>query len=96
MERVLKLLSTVGIEPMIIDAGEQFLSALEGVADPEEKRRVVGRLYAEVLELVARELGAEYLVQGTIYPDVIESGASPGADVIKTHHTSGVFPGIWG
>nr|WP_256205088.1 glutamine-hydrolyzing GMP synthase [Aeropyrum camini] len=92
VERVLKLLSTVGIEPMIIDAGEQFLSALEGVADPEEKRRVVGRLYAEVLELVARELGAEYLVQGTIYPDVIESGASPGADVIKTHHNVGGLP----
>ncbi|BAA81467.1 GMP synthase [glutamine-hydrolyzing] [Aeropyrum pernix K1] len=92
VERVVKLLSRLGLEPVMVDAGEEFLAALEGVGDPEEKRRVVGRVYAEVLERAARDIGAEYLVQGTIYPDVIESGARPGADTIKTHHNVGGLP----
>jgi len=92
VERALGILRGSGLDPVVVDAQEEFLSALRGVVDPEEKRRVVGRVYGEVLLREARRLGAEYLVQGTIYPDVIESGARPGADVIKTHHNVGGLP----
>ncbi len=92
VERVSRLLAKAGIEPLVVDASDRFLEALRGVTDPEEKRRVVGRVYGEVLAETARRLGAEVLVQGTIYPDVIESGARPGADVIKTHHNVGGLP----
>lgn len=92
VERAIGLLRACGLDPIVVDASGEFLEALRGVADPEEKRRVVGRLYAEVLRREARRLGARYLVQGTIYPDVIESGGRPGADVIKTHHNVGGLP----
>lgn len=92
VERALGLLKASGLDPLVVDASEEFLEALRGVSDPEEKRRIVGRVYAEVLYREARRLGAGYLVQGTIYPDVIESGARPGADVIKTHHNVGGLP----
>lgn len=92
VERALSLLRRSGLDPVVVDASERFLEALKSVSDPEEKRRVVGRVYAEVLVEEARRRGAEYLVQGTIYPDVIESGARPGSDVIKTHHNVGGLP----
>jgi GMP synthase (glutamine-hydrolysing) len=92
VERALRLLRRSGLDPLVVDASEEFLAALRGVVDPEEKRRVVGRVYGEVLAREAGRLGARYLVQGTIYPDVIESGARPGADVIKTHHNVGGLP----
>lgn len=92
VERALKVLYKSGLEPVVVDASEEFLESLKGVSDPEEKRRIVGRVYAEVLVREARRRGAEYLVQGTIYPDVIESGARPGSDVIKTHHNVGGLP----
>ncbi|MCE4611305.1 MAG: glutamine-hydrolyzing GMP synthase [Desulfurococcales archaeon] len=92
VERVTKLLRRIGLEPLVVDASDKFLTSLKGVVDPEEKRRIVGRVYGEVLRDAARELGAEALIQGTIYPDVIESGGRPGADVIKTHHNVGGLP----
>ncbi len=92
VSRALRLLRESGLEPLVVDASVEFLDALQGVRDPEEKRRIIGRVYAEVLVREARRLGARYLVQGTIYPDVIESGARPGADVIKTHHNVGGLP----
>ncbi|MEM4525148.1 MAG: glutamine-hydrolyzing GMP synthase [Methanothermobacter sp.] len=64
-----------------IDASERFLKELRGVTDPEEKRRIIGRVFIEVFEEVAEEVGAEYLVQGTIAPDWIESEGK-----IKSHH----------
>ncbi|MBC7100966.1 MAG: glutamine-hydrolyzing GMP synthase subunit GuaA [Methanobacteriales archaeon] len=64
-----------------IDASERFLEELRGVTDPEEKRRIIGRVFIEVFEEVAEEIGAEYLVQGTIAPDWIESEGK-----IKSHH----------
>jgi len=94
-EAVEKMLGeTVGVKVRVVDASEGFLGALRGVADPEEKRRVVGRKFAEVFEEFAREEGPfEYLAQGTLYPDVIESGRSAGpASVIKTHHNVGGLP----
>ncbi|BDG61292.1 glutamine-hydrolyzing GMP synthase [Caldinitratiruptor microaerophilus] len=76
-----------------VDAADRFLARLRGVTDPEEKRRIVGREFIRVFEEEARRLGeVGFLVQGTIYPDVVESGASGGGAVIKTHHNVGGIP----
>jgi GMP synthase (glutamine-hydrolysing) len=78
-----------------VDARERFFDALAGVADPEAKRKIVGRLFIEVFEEAAKRLGeVRWLAQGTIYPDVIESaGAKTGkAHVIKSHHNVGGLP----
>lgn len=84
----------LGVRIAFVDASERFLRALEGVKDPEEKRKVIGRAFADVFEEFARANGHfEYLAQGTLYPDVIESGRSAGpASVIKTHHNVGGLP----
>jgi GMP synthase (glutamine-hydrolysing) len=71
----------------IVDARERFLDALSGVTDPEEKRHVIGEQFIREFETVAREVDADYLVQGTIYPDRIESEGT-----IKSHHNVGGLP----
>ncbi len=77
---------------VVVDARERFLRALEGVDDPERKRKIIGREFIEVFEEEARKLGdVRFLVQGTLYPDVIESGG-PVAATIKTHHNVGGLP----
>ncbi|MEM1640041.1 MAG: glutamine-hydrolyzing GMP synthase [Acidilobaceae archaeon] len=91
-QRSLKLLRSLDINVELVDAKERFFKALKGVSDPEEKRRIFGKVYAEVLAEEAKKWGAEYLVQGTIYPDVIESGERPGASLIKTHHNVAGLP----
>ena len=74
----------------IVDATDRFLSALDNVADPEEKRRIIGRVFIEVKERSLKEFGldpAEWILgQGTIYPDTIESAGTKHAERIKTHH----------
>jgi GMP synthase (glutamine-hydrolysing) len=77
-----------------VDAAERFLSALEGVTDPEKKRKTIGRVFIEVFEEQAKKIdGAEFLVQGTLYPDVIESVSFKGPSaVIKSHHNVGGLP----
>ncbi len=92
VERILK--HELGVPLKIIDASDRFLSALKGVKDPEEKRRVIGQVFAEVFEEFARDEGPfAHLAQGTLYPDVIESGRSNApASVIKTHHNVGGLP----
>ena len=92
-ERAVSTLRSLGFKHVhLVDASREFLGALRGVVDPEEKRRVIARVYFEILERKARELSAvygefRYLVQGTIYPDRIESGrAGRGSDRIKSHH----------
>ncbi len=77
-----------------VDAGEGFLSVLKGIEDPEEKRRRIGHKFIEVFEAEARKLGkAEFLAQGTLYPDVIESVSFKGPSAtIKTHHNVGGLP----
>jgi GMP synthase (glutamine-hydrolysing) len=77
-----------------VDAADRFLGALAGVVDPEEKRRVIGRVFVEVFEEEARAIGpVEFLAQGTLYPDLIESTSFKGPSaVIKTHHNVGGLP----
>jgi GMP synthase (glutamine-hydrolysing) len=85
----------MGVRVIKVDARRRFLDALKGVTDPEEKRKVIGRLFIEVFEEQARAQGdARWLAQGTIYPDVIESaGSKTGkAHVIKSHHNVGGLP----
>ena len=84
-ERIKETFSHMNL--VFVDARDEFLSALKGVTDPEEKRKVVGELFVRVFERVAEEHRAEYLIQGTIYPDVIESMGG-----IKSHHNVGGFP----
>jgi GMP synthase (glutamine-hydrolysing) len=75
-----------------VDASERFLSKLAGVTDPEQKRKIIGREFIYVFQDEARKLGQmDYLVQGTLYPDVIESGTATAA-VIKSHHNVGGLP----
>jgi GMP synthase (glutamine-hydrolysing) len=78
-----------------VDASAQFLGALKGVADPEEKRKIIGRLFVEVFQREAKKIrNAKWLAQGTIYPDVIESagGKTKKAVTIKSHHNVGGLP----
>lgn len=79
----------------VVDASELFLRELAGVTDPQEKRRIIGRLFIDVFREEARSIpNARFLAQGTLYPDVIESGANPDgpAATIKTHHNVGGLP----
>ncbi len=85
----------LGVQVIRVNAAERFLTALAGVADPEEKRKIIGRVFVEVFDEEAGRLSdVKWLAQGTIYPDVIESaGASTGkAHVIKSHHNVGGLP----
>lgn len=76
----------------IIDAKDKFLEGLKGIVDPEEKRKIIGKIFIEVFEEEAKKFGAKFLVQGTIYPDVIESAGSKHSKVIKSHHNVGGLP----
>ena len=85
---------SLGVKLVSVDAEDRFLKALSGVSDPEQKRRIIGGLFIEVFEEEAARIGgAGFLVQGTLYPDVIESVSVKGASVtIKTHHNVGGLP----
>jgi GMP synthase (glutamine-hydrolysing) len=95
-DRVIDIMSRQRhIDLVHVDASDRFLSALAGVVDPEEKRRRIGRTFIEVFETEARRLGrVDFLAQGTLYPDVIESTAADTnhAQKIKTHHNVGGLP----
>jgi GMP synthase (glutamine-hydrolysing) len=88
--------AATGIKLKVIDAADRFLDALAGVSDPEQKRKIVGREFIRVFEQAAREVEAEhhveFLVQGTLYPDVVESGGGTGTANIKSHHNVGGLP----
>jgi GMP synthase (glutamine-hydrolysing) len=75
-----------------VDASKIFLGALKGVSDPEQKRKIIGREFIRAFEREAKKTNAKYLIQGTIYPDRIESGRSKDSSVIKTHHNVGGLP----
>jgi len=87
--------SNLNAELVSVDAGDEFLSALKGVTEPEQKRRIVGEKFIRIFEEQAKKLGQpKFLVQGTIYPDVVESSAPERnkAEKIKTHHNVGGLP----
>jgi len=91
-EFVERTFSKLGINFVSVNAQEQFLQKLKGVSDPEEKRKIIGREFVRVFEAQAKKVGAEYLIQGTIYPDRIESGFRKFSDKIKTHHNVAGLP----
>src|SRR5690606_31647690 len=84
----------LGAKLVVVDASQEFLSKLEGIEDPEQKRKRIGETFIRVFERGARDAGdAGFLVQGTLYPDVIESQSVKGPSaVIKTHHNVGGLP----
>ncbi|ADD40806.1 glutamine-hydrolyzing GMP synthase [Stackebrandtia nassauensis] len=88
--------AVTGINLKVVDAQETFLKELSGVVDPESKRKIIGREFIRAFENAAREIDAEgpieYLVQGTLYPDVVESGGGTGTANIKSHHNVGGLP----
>ncbi|MFC6089616.1 glutamine-hydrolyzing GMP synthase [Saccharothrix lopnurensis] len=88
--------AATGVNLVTVDARERFLDALRGVTDPEQKRKIIGREFIRVFEQAERDLKAEgdygFLVQGTLYPDVVESGGGSGAANIKSHHNVGGLP----
>jgi GMP synthase (glutamine-hydrolysing) len=88
--------ASTGVKLITIDASQQFLDALKGITDPEEKRKIIGREFIRTFESAARDIASggevEYLVQGTLYPDVVESGGGTGTANIKSHHNVGGLP----
>ena len=88
--------AATGVDLHVVRASGTFLAALAGVTDPETKRKAIGREFIRAFEAAAREISAEepvqFLVQGTLYPDVVESGGGSGAASIKSHHNVGGLP----
>jgi GMP synthase (glutamine-hydrolysing) len=92
--------AATGVQLTVVDASERFLEALAGVSDPEQKRKIIGREFIRVFERAQAEIVAgapddqpvEFLVQGTLYPDVVESGGGTGTATIKSHHNVGGLP----
>jgi len=98
--------AATGVELVVVDAQADFAAALAGVTDPEGKRKIIGREFIRAFEQAARQIAghdarhtgssAEFLVQGTLYPDVVESGGGTGTANIKSHHNVGGLPGDLG
>jgi GMP synthase (glutamine-hydrolysing) len=93
--------AATGVQLRVVSAADQFLTALDGVTDPEDKRKIIGREFIRSFEAAAREIvdsagasgeSVEFLVQGTLYPDVVESGGGTGTANIKSHHNVGGLP----
>jgi len=91
--------AATGVALKVVDARKRFLDALAGITDPEQKRKIIGREFIRVFEQAQREIIAEdagesvdFLVQGTLYPDVVESGGGAGTANIKSHHNVGGLP----
>jgi len=91
IERSERMLKELGLNVLVVDAKEKFYKRLQGVVDPEEKRKIIGELFIRVFEEIARKERAKYFVQGTIAPDWIESGGGL-RDTIKSHHNVGGLP----
>jgi GMP synthase (glutamine-hydrolysing) len=91
-EFVEKVFKELGVNIVVVDARERFFGRLRGVVDPEAKRKVIGEEFIKVFEEVAEKTGGEYLLQGTIYPDRIESGIRRHSDKIKSHHNVAGLP----
>jgi GMP synthase (glutamine-hydrolysing) len=96
-----EFVAATGVDLVTVEAADRFLSALAGVRDPEEKRKIIGREFIRVFEQAARDVvgladsqghPVQFLVQGTLYPDVVESGGGAGTANIKSHHNVGGLP----
>lgn len=96
-----EFVAATGVRLVVVDARERFLTALAGVSDPEAKRKAIGEQFIRVFEQAARDIVGsaasdghpiDFLVQGTLYPDVVESGGGEGAANIKSHHNVGGLP----
>ncbi len=93
-DQIEAIFSKRDLEFIRVDASERFLAKLKGISDPEQKRKIIGSEFIKVFEEQAKQLGnVEFLAQGTIYPDIIESGTDKAA-VIKSHHNVGGLPDI--
>ncbi|MFW6195743.1 MAG: glutamine-hydrolyzing GMP synthase, partial [Thermoplasmatota archaeon] len=90
-ENMDEILEHMGINHRIVHAQDEFYDAMEGVSDPEKKRKTIGNKFIEIFEREAEDFSADYLVQGTIAPDWIESGDEV-RDTIKSHHNVGGLP----
>jgi GMP synthase (glutamine-hydrolysing) len=84
--------AATGIRLHVVEAADTFLDSLRGVTDPERKRKIIGREFIRAFESAARGIDAQFLVQGTLYPDVVESGGGTGTANIKSHHNVGGLP----
>jgi GMP synthase (glutamine-hydrolysing) len=93
--------AATGVKLHVVDASAEFLAALDGITDPEQKRKIIGREFIRAFERAARQITADagahgeatdFLVQGTLYPDVVESGGGTGTANIKSHHNVGGLP----
>ena len=93
-QEVISAFSNFDLNLKLVDASQRFLSQLEGIIDPEEKRKIIGRMFIQVFEEEARKIkDVEFLAQGTLYPDVIESTSFKGPSAtIKSHHNVGGLP----
>ena len=91
-EAIRETFSKGNINFVTANAQERFMEKLKGVSDPERKRKVIGEEFIRVFEEIAEKSDAEYLLQGTIYPDRIESGFRKNSDVIKSHHNVAGLP----
>lgn len=92
VKKVEKTLQDYDLNLIVLNEKRRFFDALEGVKDPELKREIIGEEFIRIFERVAEEVGANYLIQGTIYPDWIESGSEKHAAKIKSHHNVGGIP----
>ena len=90
-EEIQEMLSEIGLKLTVVHAAERYFSALEGITEPEHKRKVIGELFIRIFEEEQEKVGAKYLIQGTIAPDWIESGGGV-RDTIKSHHNVGGLP----
>jgi GMP synthase (glutamine-hydrolysing) len=96
-EHVIKIFKQIGIKPIVVNAVGETLRRLKGIIDSEKKRKIIGNYYIEIFEqemkkLLAKNLPVKYLLQGTIYSDVIESQGTKNSDKIKSHHNVGGLP----
>lgn len=90
-EEVMAIYKNLNLNVKMVNASERFLTKLKGVSDPEQKRKIIGEEFIRVFEEESKSLGkVEFLAQGTIYPDIIESGE--GAELVKSHHNVGGLP----
>jgi GMP synthase (glutamine-hydrolysing) len=96
-EHLLKIFQHTGIKARVINAQKEMLTKLKGITDPEKKRKIIGKLYIDIFEREMKKIvksgkNVKYLMQGTIYSDVIESKGTKNADKIKSHHNVGGLP----